>query len=223
MHPALLARALPVRGGLFTVLLGLFLLQWRRWRLGFGAWEGATGCPWVSRALDWSRQGWREVAWARGLRWPKGEAMGMWILAGGLAQRVGAGGHYALLALALGVRVSSPKRAAFKSHRCCPSPCASPGLCVAAAGSVCQGPDLPCWGKRRGLQKHRERSPCSLARLEPACFYWEHLGWARGVAEPATSPRAGATRHLLGLELWLWLCPFPACSHPGPASASELG
>lgn len=32
MRPALLASALPVRGGLFTVLLGLFLLRWQRWQ-----------------------------------------------------------------------------------------------------------------------------------------------------------------------------------------------
>lgn len=34
MRPALLASALPVRGGLFTVLLGLLLLLrwWRRWQ-----------------------------------------------------------------------------------------------------------------------------------------------------------------------------------------------
>lgn len=78
-----------------------------------------------------------------------------------------------------GVQVDSPKRAAFNSHQSYPSPRATPGICVTALGSVWQGPDLPCRGNAgvcAPLQKQRETPLCSLARLEPACFYWEQLG-----------------------------------------------
>lgn len=49
----------------------------------------------------WLEEAGREIAWAV-IQRGKSEAMGTWILSGGLAQRVDAGGHNTFLASALG-------------------------------------------------------------------------------------------------------------------------